>query len=84
MGRADLHIHTTYSDGMGTVPAVLEAARQAGLDVIAITDHDTMAGARRARDLVPRYGIRVIPGIEISTSEGHLLAYWIEREVPAG
>jgi predicted metal-dependent phosphoesterase TrpH len=84
MGRADLHNHTTYSDGMGTVPAVLEAARRAGLDIIAITDHDTMAGARRARDLAPRYGIRVIPGVEISTSEGHLLAYWIEREVPAG
>jgi predicted metal-dependent phosphoesterase TrpH len=36
MGRADLHLHATCSDGMGTVPAVLEAARRAGLDLIAI------------------------------------------------
>ena len=43
MGRADVHLHTTYSDGLGTVPAVLESARRAGLDVIAITDHDEVA-----------------------------------------
>ncbi len=83
MGRADLHLHTIYSDGMGTVPAVLEAARQAGLDIIAITDHDTLTGARQARELAPRYGVGVIPGVEITTAEGHLLAYWIERPVPA-
>lgn len=84
MGQADLHLHTIYSDGMGTVPAVLEAARQAGLDLIAITDHDTLSGAQQARELAPRYGVGVIPGVEITTAEGHLLAYWIERPVPAG
>lgn len=84
MGRADLHLHTTYSDGMGTVEAVLEAARRAGLDVVAITDHDTLAGARRAMDLASRYGIGVVPGVEITTAEGHLLAYWVERPIPAG
>jgi predicted metal-dependent phosphoesterase TrpH len=66
------------------VPAVLEAARRAGLDLIAITDHDDLRGARQARDLGPRYGIGVIPGVEITTAEGHLLAYWVERPVPAG
>ena len=84
MGRADLHIHTTYSDGIGTVPAVLEAARRNGLDIIAITDHDELRGALGARDLAPRFGIGVVPGVEITTAEGHLLAYWIERAVPAG
>ncbi|MEJ5198336.1 MAG: PHP domain-containing protein [Anaerolineae bacterium] len=84
MGRADLHLHTTYSDGMGTVEAVLEAARRAGLDIIAITDHDTLQGALRGRDLGPRYGVGVIPGVEITTAEGHLLAYWVERPIPAG
>lgn len=84
MGRADLHLHTTYSDGMGTVEAVLEAARRAGLDIIAITDHDTLRGALRGRDLGPRYGIGVIPGVEITTAEGHLLAYWVERPIPPG
>lgn len=84
MGRADLHLHTICSDGMGTVSAVLEAARQAGLDIIAITDHDTLTGAWQARDLAPHYGVGVIPGVEITTAEGHLLAYWVERPVPAG
>lgn len=84
MGRADLHLHTTYSDGLGTVPAVLESARRAGLDVIAITDHDEVRSALLAADLAPRYGIAVVPGVEISTSEGHLLAYWVLRSVPAG
>ncbi len=84
MGRADLHLHTTYSDGMGTVEAVLEAARRAGLDVIAITDHDTLQGALRGRDIGARYGIGVVPGVEISTAEGHLLAYWIEQYIPPG
>jgi len=84
MGRADLHLHTTYSDGMGTVTAVLEAARRAELDIVAITDHDELAGALRARDLAPRYGVGVVPGVEITTAEGHLLAYWIKRPVPAG
>ncbi len=84
MGQADLHLHTTYSDGLGTVEAVMEAARRAGLDIVAITDHDTLQGALRARDLAPRYGIGVIPGVEITTAQGHLLAYWVERPVPAG
>jgi predicted metal-dependent phosphoesterase TrpH len=84
MGRADLHIHTTYSDGMGTVSAVLESARRAGLDVIAITDHDDLRAVPEARNLAPHYGISVVSGVEITTAEGHLLAYWIEQPVPAG
>ncbi|MGQ9491294.1 MAG: PHP domain-containing protein [Anaerolineae bacterium] len=84
MGRADLHIHTTYSDGMGTVPAVLESARRVGLDVVAITDHDDLRAVREAHDLALRYGIEVVPGVKITTAEGHLLAYWVGRPVPAG
>jgi predicted metal-dependent phosphoesterase TrpH len=46
MGLADLHIHTIYSyDGTASVPAVLTRAKQTGLDVIAITDHDEIAGS---------------------------------------
>jgi hypothetical protein len=52
MGKADLHIHTTYSyDGTTTVPAVLEQARRSGLDVIAITDHDEIEGALHAQGI---------------------------------
>jgi predicted metal-dependent phosphoesterase TrpH len=85
MGFADLHIHTVHSyDGTSSVSAVLkQAADYADLDVIAITDHDTLAGVREAMDLAPSYGIEVIPGCEVSTAEGHLLALFIEQAIPA-
>jgi predicted metal-dependent phosphoesterase TrpH len=82
MGIADLHTHTIYSyDGTATVPAVLERARNIGLNVFAITDHDEIAGSLKALELAPRYGIDVIPGIEITTAEGDLLAYNILQKV---
>jgi predicted metal-dependent phosphoesterase TrpH len=84
MGKADLHIHTVHSDGMGTVSAVLEAASYTDLDIIAVTDHDRVTGALEALDLAPRYGITVIPGMEITTAEGHLLALYVTRAIPRG
>ena len=63
MGLADLHMHTIYSyDGTASVPRVLARARQIGLDVIAITDHDEIAGSLKALELAPDYGLEVIPG----------------------
>ncbi|HNF94893.1 MAG TPA: PHP domain-containing protein, partial [Anaerolineales bacterium] len=68
MGLADLHLHTIYSyDGTATVPAVLRRARELGLNVIAITDHDEIAGALEAVKLASHYGVEVIPGSEITT-----------------
>ena len=86
MGKADLHIHTTYSyDGTATVAATLEhIVRNTDLTVVAITDHDQIDGALEAEGLAPLYGIEVIPGSEISTAEGHLLALFIRRQIPAG
>jgi hypothetical protein len=87
MGQADLHMHTRASDGVGTVEQVLAFAQDhTNLDVIAITDHDTLEGALRARDLVMagNYRFAFIVGEEISTREGHLLALFLERRVPAG
>lgn len=86
MGKADLHIHTTYSwDGMTTVSAVLkQATTHTDLNVIAITDHDEIRGALEAQELAPAYGVDVIPGSEISTAEGHLLALFIQHKIPAG
>lgn len=85
MGKADLHIHTTHSyDGTATVPAVLEhVARYTDLNLIAITDHDAVDGALEAMHLAPRYGIEVIPGSEVTTAEGHLLALFVTEPVPA-
>lgn len=87
LGRADLHMHSTYSDGLGTIPDILAfVSQQRDLDVIAITDHDTIEGALRARELATKraIGVEVIVGEEVSTREGHLLTLFIERRIPPG
>ena len=84
-GLADVHMHTNYSDGTGSVEEVLRFAEiYTPLDVIAITDHDTIDGALRARDLATRhsYPFEIIVGEEISTREGHMLALFLEKRVP--
>jgi predicted metal-dependent phosphoesterase TrpH len=85
MGLADIHLHTIYSyDGTASLAAVLNRAKQLGLDVIAITDHDVIAGALKAMEIAPNYGVEVIPGIEITTADGDLLAFFITEKVDAG
>lgn len=86
MGLADLHIHTVYSvDGTATPQAILKhAAHHTNLDVIAITDHDEIRGALEAREMMGKYAIEVIPGIEITSCDGHILALWVEHNIPAG
>ncbi len=85
MGLADLHMHTIYSyDGTATVSAVLRRAHEIGLDVIAITDHDEIAGSLKALEIAPHYGVEVIPGIEITTAEGDLLALFVTEKIQAG
>jgi hypothetical protein len=76
MGRADIHIHSIYSiDGTDTVTEILEQATyHANLDVVAVTDHDDLRGALEARELSGKYGIDVVPGVELTTLEGHVLA----------
>jgi predicted metal-dependent phosphoesterase TrpH len=84
-GLADLHTHTNHSDGTGSVEEVLAfAEEQTALDVLAITDHDTIEGALRARELAAKRKFRfeLIVGEEISTREGHMLALFIEKRVP--
>ncbi len=87
MLRFDLHVHSDYSpDGHSTVEEILQAAKQKGLDGVAITDHDTTAGAIRAMEVVDRVapGLLVIPGQEISTKAGHLIVLGITKEIPKG
>jgi hypothetical protein len=85
MGKADLHIHTTYSnDGTASVREVLESSVHAGLDVIAVTDHNEIQGALEAREICKGYGVEVIPGVEVTTREGHLLALFVEKNIPKG
>src|SRR5438309_509012 len=85
MGKADLHIHTSYSDGMADVAELLtHFESQTDLDVIAVTDHDDIRGALAARDVWARgtYRFRVVPGMEVTTIEGHVLALFIDSPLP--
>lgn len=85
MGTADLHIHSVYSfDAATTVRAILKQASDAGLNVIAVTDHDEIRGSLEACELAPIYGVECIPAAEITTADGHLLALWIQDLPPKG
>jgi predicted metal-dependent phosphoesterase TrpH len=86
VGKADLHIHTRYGDGMATVPEVLAYVENAtDLDVIAVTEHDTLRAAEEARELHARgsYRFGLVVGEEVTTLDGHLLALFIEEPVPS-
>ena len=85
-GRADLHIHTRFSDGWPSPVQVVEQAVRLGLDVIAITDHDTVEGALRAADYASRRdgSPQVIVGEEVSTREGHVVGLFLEARIRPG
>jgi predicted metal-dependent phosphoesterase TrpH len=83
----DLHTHSTYSDGLLAPTALVEEAAARGLRVLALTDHDTVAGIPEAHAAGDRHGIEIIPGVELSTSlaggEGvHLLGYFVDSDNP--
>jgi len=78
----DLHVHTNYSkDGESSIEDILKRAEEAGLDVIAITDHDLVDGAKKA--LTIPSAVLVIPGIEVSTRQGHLLVLGVTEVIPS-
>jgi len=83
MQRVDLHTHTTASDGSCSPQELVALAKEKGLVALAVTDHDTVDGVGEALEAGRRYGIEVIPGVEISTcypGEMHLLGYYIELD----
>lgn len=76
----DPHVHSEDSyDGHEPVELLLEQARDIGLDGIVITDHDEIGESLRAADIAPEYGLVGIPGVEVSTAAGHLLAIGVEE-----
>ncbi|MEX1113210.1 MAG: CehA/McbA family metallohydrolase [Patescibacteria group bacterium] len=84
-GKADVHMHTTASDGAMTPQQLLEhVEHRTDLDVIAITDHDTIEGALEAKRLHEEgdYSFDLIVGQEVTSSDGHILALFIEKPVP--
>ncbi|NIS60968.1 MAG: PHP domain-containing protein [Proteobacteria bacterium] len=82
MGRVDLHLHTTASDGVLSPSRIVRYAKEKGLKAIAITDHDTIDGNTEALDEGARLSLEVIPGVEISAQfelgSMHILGFFID------
>ena len=83
---ADLHNHTTASDGIFTPKELVRHASTKGLAAIGITDHDTTDGIYEAQKAGKNYGIEIIPGIELNTQEDnfeiHILGYFMDYNLP--
>lgn len=87
LGKADLHIHTNFSDAKARLTDVLKYVEEkTDLNVIAITDHDTIDGAIEAQRIIKeeKYRFEVIIGEEVSTIEGHVIGLFLKKAIPAG
>lgn len=86
MSRIDLHVHTSVSDGVLTPYQVVSEANILGVSAIGITDHDTMQGLPYAENAGRKYGVEIVPGVELSTDyegkEIHILGYYCDQRNP--
>lgn len=74
------HVHSTLSDGTATVAEIAAAASTAGADAVLLTDHDTLEAQRRGL-AGPHDNVLVVVGVEVSSANGHLLAFGVTREI---
>jgi len=82
---ADFHMHSDHSkDCVVPVRDLLARARECGLNVIALTDHNSADGGLEGRDLAAEYGVRVIVGEEVKTIEGEVVGLFLEQSIPGG
>src|SRR5579864_4065291 len=85
--RADPHCHTLSSDGMVTPAQLVEAARSAQLDLIAVTDHDTMQAVKETQARGAQAGVLVVAGQEVTTrapAQTHILGWFLEKPIKRG
>jgi predicted metal-dependent phosphoesterase TrpH len=81
----ELHTHSALSyDGRDPVEELLAQAAAVGLDALAVTDHDEIEASLTAVELAPEYGLVGIPGMEVTSDAGHVVALGVEDPVPAG
>ena len=82
----DLHSHTTASDGQHSPGELLSLAASAGVTVLAVTDHDTVAGLAEAAEAARAHGVELVPGIEVSAfvlkKEVHILGHFVRPDFP--
>jgi predicted metal-dependent phosphoesterase TrpH len=80
--KADLHVHTTYSkDSLITPKDLIYFAKKRGLDAVAVTDHNQLEGARK---IAKETDFLIIPGMEVSSSDGHIVALNVQELIPKG
>lgn len=85
MLKLDPHIHSTYSsDAVSTPKEIIERSKELGLDMIALSDHNTVEGSKVARELTKNDELFVIPSIEISSEYGHILGFGVEEKIEKG
>ena len=85
MLSVELHAHSSLSyDGRDPVELLLAQAQAVGLDALAVTDHDEIDASLEAAELAPEYGLVGIPGMEVTSEAGHVLAFGISELVPEG
>jgi hypothetical protein len=87
MALADPHCHTTASDGMVTPVELVAAAVNAGLELIAVTDHDTMASVAETKERGAAAGLNVVAGQEVTTkwpAQTHIMGWFLEKPIPRG
>jgi hypothetical protein len=87
MQIADPHCHTLASDGIVTPAQLVEGAVRAGIDLIAITDHDTMAAVREVKERGEAAGLSVVPGQEVTTkwpAQTHVLGWFLDKPIKRG
>jgi len=84
--RLDLHVHSSWSpDGRDDLEHLVAQATAVGLDGLALTDHNTVRGHAALEELRQRHrNLRLLPGVEVSTRDGHLLAYGVRELPPRG
>ncbi len=82
--KVDLHIHTNHSDGYYSPIEIIQKVKEAGIDIISITDHDNLSAIYEASSFGKELGIEVIPGLELSSDIGdrevHILGYFIDPD----
>ncbi len=87
MPVADPHCHTLASDGMVTAAQLVDGAIEAGLDLIAVTDHDTMSAVREAKERGEAAGLSVVAGQEVTTkwpAQTHVMGWFLEKPIKRG
>ena len=81
----DPHVHSAASyDADTSIEELLECSASAGLDAVAVTDHNAIEASLRAVERAPDYGLLAVPGVEVSTADGHLLALGVETRPDPG